>query len=323
MTRPGEFELIAKYFAPLATGAGAFGLLDDAAVVAPPPGEEIVVTTDAIVAGVHFLADEAAASVARKALRVNLSDLAAMGAVPFGYTVVLALDDAVDEDWVAGFTTALAGDQGIYGLSLLGGDTVRTPGPVTISVTALGSVASGRALTRAGARPGDRIYVSGTIGDGALGLACLTGRLTVGDAAARAFLEDRYRHPQPRTALGPRLLGVASACMDVSDGLMGDLDHICRASGCGARVTAGAVPMSTAAAQVAGDTLALRLAGGDDYELLFAVPAERSSAVEALAAEDGATALSCIGEFVVGAAVVAVDEAGREIPLEARAWRHF
>lgn len=322
MARPGEFDLIAQYFAPLATAPGALRLLDDAAVFALPPGREVVVTTDAVVAGVHFLSDDPAETVARKALRVNLSDLAAMGAEPVGYTVALALTEAVDEDWVAGFAAALKGDQETYGLSLLGGDTVGTPGPLTVSITALGSVPAGAALRRSGARPGDMIFVSGTIGDAALGLDSVRGAIDVEDLSAREFLEDRYRHPRPRTALGPRLVGTATACIDISDGLIGDLDHMCTASGCGARLEALAVPVSSAAASLSGDPLARRLTGGDDYELLFAVPPDRQDEVRRLAAEAG-IAVAAVGVFQEGTRTVAVDGDGAEIVLSARSWRHF
>lgn len=322
MARPGEFDLIARYFAPLATEAGAFGLLDDAAVLSPEQDQEIVVTTDAVVAGVHFLADDSAASVARKALRVNLSDLAAMGAAPLGYTVALALNDAVDEAWIAEFATALGEDQARYAINLLGGDTVRTPGPMMVSITAMGTVEAGRALRRRGARIGDRLYVSGTIGDSALGLASLTGKIVIDDLDARAFLEDRYHHPRPRTGLGPQLVGLASACLDVSDGLIGDLDHICRQSGCGARIQAAQVPASAAAIGLPGDTLGLRLTGGDDYELLFAVPRDNVGAVERIGTE-GDVPVTCIGEFVAGDGAVVIGPDGEAISLATRSWRHF
>ncbi|MEQ8700593.1 MAG: thiamine-phosphate kinase, partial [Bauldia litoralis] len=214
MALVGEFEIIARYFAPLAAGhAGAFGLSDDAAVVRPAEGCEFVVTNDALVERVHYRSDDPPRDIARKALRVNLSDLAAMGAVPRFYNLALALSPAIDEDWLAGFAGGLAEDQDRFGLCLIGGDTVSTPGPMMVAVTAMGEVPVGRALRRGGARDGDRIFVSGTIGDAGAGLGILAGRIAVGDAD-RARLVERYRVPSPRTALGPALVGLAHAAID-------------------------------------------------------------------------------------------------------------
>lgn len=322
MSRPGEFDLIARYFAPLAADLGAFGLTDDAAVLTPQSGHDLVVTTDALVEGIHFLPPHPPGSVARKALRVNLSDLAAMGASPLTYTLALALPERIDENWVAAFARGLAEDQATYGISLIGGDTVRTSGPVTISVTAIGSVPSGKALRRNGASPGDHIYVSGTIGDSWLGLASLNGNLAIEDREARDFLEDRYFHPCPRTGLGPKLVGIASACMDVSDGLVGDLEHMCRASACGARFGAKNVPMSKAAKGVGEGALLSCLTGGDDYELLIAVRPEQADALIEIAAEVGES-VSRIGSFVEGQKIAVMNAVGEEIPLPTKSWRHF
>ena len=240
--RHGEFELIARYFAPLASSeAGAFGLLDDAAVIAHGPGREIVVTTDALVGGIHFIGDEPARDIARKALRVNLSDLAAMGAVPRAYSLALALPDDVGEAWVADFAAGLGDDQAVYEIGLIGGDTVATTGPPVVSITAYGECDAGRAVRRAGARPGDRLYLSGTVGDAAFGLRVLKGELVVDGGEG---LVARYRLPAPRSTLGPRLVGLATAMIDVSDGLVADLGHIAAASGVGAILRAGAVPLS-------------------------------------------------------------------------------
>src|SRR3970040_663918 len=229
---PGEFELIARYFAPLARGfPGAFGLLDDAAVIAPPPGHELVAKTDAIVGGVHFLHDDPPDLIARKALRVNLSDLAAKGAVPRAYMLDIMLPTTVTEEWIAAFARGLAEDQDEYGVHLIGGDTDSKPGPVTIAVMAFGEVPAGRLRRRAGARAGDTVFVTGTIGDAALGLEVLRGALPDLDTTAAGFLVDRYRLPRPRVTLGPRLLGLASAAIDISDGLVADLGHVCEVSG--------------------------------------------------------------------------------------------
>ena len=245
---PGEFELIARYFAPLAKGfPGAYGLLDDAAVIAPPPGHELVAKTDAIVGGVHFLLDDPPDLIARKALRVNLSDLAAKGAVPRAYMLDIMLPKTVTEEWIAAFARGLAQDQDAYGVHLIGGDTDSTPGPVTIAIMAFGDVATGRMIRRGGASAGDTVFVTGTIGDAALGLEVLRGALPNLDTHAASVLVDRYRLPRPRVTLGPRLIGLASAALDVSDGLLADLRHICEVSELAALIERPLVPLSTAA----------------------------------------------------------------------------
>jgi len=225
---PAEFDLIARYFAPLAAGApGALGLLDDAALVDVSPGHRLVVTVDAVVAGVHFLADDPPDLIARKALRVNLSDLAAMGARPLGYFLAAAFADQ-DEPWLAAFAAGLAEDQASFGVALMGGDTVATPGPLTLAITAIGEVRSGRELRRSAAKAGDLIFVTGTLGDGALGLAALRGALPALSGAQRDFLARRYHLPEPRIDFGRALTeeGLALCGMDISDGLGADLGHI-------------------------------------------------------------------------------------------------
>jgi thiamine-monophosphate kinase len=286
MSRPGEDELIARFFAPLATDPGAAGLADDAGTAAPGPGEEFVVTKDLLVAGVHFFPEDPADLVARKALRVNLSDLAAKGAQPRHYLLGLALPDHWTEEWLASFTGGLAADQSLFGIGLLGGDTTRAAGPLVVSVTAFGVVPAGRTVRRSGARPGDVVAVSGTIGDAALGLALRQGReLGVGPAEAER-LRARYLLPQPRLDLAPAVLGAASAAMDVSDGLVGDLAKLCRASGAGATLELERVPLSDAAQRaLAADSalLDVALTGGDDYEILATFP-EAAWPVEGFAA---------------------------------------
>lgn len=321
-----EFGTIARYFAPLAAGAqGAFGLSNDAAVI-PPDGEQGLVTTiDALVEGIHFLPDDPADLVARKLLRTNLSDLAAMGAKPESYLLTMALDKARDESWIASFATGLAADQAQYAVVLLGGDTVSTPGPMTLSLAAFGRVPGQAVLERGTAKPGDSIYVSGTIGDGALGLLVRQGRLTGLAERDRAFLELRYRLPEPRTSLGPALLGLATACLDVSDGLVADLGHIAENSGLGVELRSDAIPLSEAAQTVLGDDpdlLPLLLTGGDDYELAFTLAPEDAEAVEALARETG-TAVTCIGRTVEAPGVVVLDRDARPLALAGSGWTHF
>src|SRR6266568_1224540 len=283
----GEDSLIARYFRPIATDPGAFGLSDDAAIL-KATGDDLVVSTDAIVEGVRFLADDPPDTVARKALRVNLSDLAAKGAAPAGFVLALALR-AADDAWLTLFARGLGSDIGLFGCPLLGGDTVSTPGPVMISITAFGRVPAGRMVRRSGAKPGDRVVVTGTIGDAALGLDILKGgaAAAVADAGAKAMLIGRYRVPQPRNALAKAVRDHAHAAMDVSDGLAGDLAKLCAASGVSAVIDAQSVPLSVAAATL----LARGIAGieaivssGDDYEILCAISEER---FEAFAQEAG------------------------------------
>jgi thiamine-monophosphate kinase len=324
----GEDSLIARYFRPLATDPGAFGLLDDAAVL-QPDGDEIVVTTDAIVEGVHYLPDDPPDMIARKALRVNLSDLAAKGAVPAGFVLTLALR-AADDGWLAPFARGLGEDAALFGCPLLGGDTVSTPGPAMISITAFGRVPPGKMVHRRGARPGDRIVVSGTVGDAALGLQILKGGAAAAaladDAAARAMLVGRYRVPQPRSGLAQALRDHASAAMDVSDGLAGDLAKLCAASAVSAAIDAPSIPLSaTAAALLARGTVDIQtiVSGGDDYEILCAIPEDRFEAFAQAAVQAGVAACS-IGTVIAGpSAPRFLDAQGREIALERRSYSHF
>ena len=313
---PAEFSLIARHFRPLA-GPGAFFLSDDAAVFAPPPGRELVVSADALVAGVHFLPDDPPELIGRKLLRTNLSDLAAMGATPLGYLMTVSAPRGTPDSWFAGFAAGLAADQAEFGVCLLGGDTTSTPGPVSLSLTILGHVAPGAALRRGGAMPGDGLWVSGTIGDGALGLLAARGEIADPDGS----LAGRYRLPQPRLGLGQAVAGIAHAGMDVSDGLVQDSGHLCRAGGLGVVIDATSVPLSPAA-RVA-DRLALCLTGGDDYELLLAVPPGREAALVEAASRCG-TQVTRIGVFAAGARLVTVRGAdGAPMALASGGWSHF
>jgi len=286
-----------------------------------------VLTTDALTANLHFLRSDPPDLIARKMLRQNLSDLAGKGARPLGYLMTTAFDDAVDEAWVATFVQGLAQDQAEFDIALWGGDTTATPGPLALTATLIGSVPAGRALRRSGARPGDRILVTGTIGDGIFGLAAHRGELPDLDAAARQLLAQRYVLPQPRVALGRMLAeqGLAHACMDVSDGLAADLAHLCTASGCGAQVEVAAVPLSEPVAElVAGspDLIGTALTGGDDYELLLAAAPDRVSAVLAAARQAG-TRLTDIGAVTASTAVEFLDRDGKPLALERPGFTHF
>jgi len=325
---PGEFALIRKYFAPLAAGvSGALDLEDDACTYAVPTGYELVLTADALVEGRHYLASDAPDLIARKMLRVNLSDLAAKGARPVGYLMTTALGPDIDEDWIAQFSAGLAQDQREFDIALMGGDTVSTPGPTTLSVTALGIVPTGRALRRKGAKPGDRLFVSGTIGDGALGLKVLRGELLGLDPQHARDIADRYHLPQPRLKLGEALLasGQVYASMDVSDGLVADAGHIAEASHCGLVIHAARVPLSPGAEEaLAGDLdlLPIILGGGDDYELLFTASAGSADEMGRLSAAAG-IAVTEIGAVVADPGVRLLDRDGAEIPLTQRGFQHF
>ncbi len=322
---PDEFQVIAELFAPLARGfPGALGLKDDAALLPEAPGTDLVLTADAMVAGVHFLPDDPPDLVARKLLRVNLSDLAAKGARPVAALLTAAFPLGTTLDWLRRFAAGLGEDLERYGLPLIGGDTVATPGPLTLSLTALGRVPAGGALLRGAARVGDTIWVSGTIGDGTLGLEAARGGLAGMDPSDIAWLASRYRLPEPRVTVGPQLAGLAHAAMDVSDGLVQDLGHICRASGIGAVVEAARVPLSPAAraALAAGRSqLASLLTGGDDYELLFTAPPDAAAALAGLTA--AGVALTAIGRMVRGTGVEVVGPDGGTLRLARTGWRHF
>lgn len=313
---PAEFALIARHFRPLA-GPGALDLADDAALLAPPTGRELVLTVDAMVAGVHFLPDDPPDLIGRKLLRVNLSDLAAKGAVPLGYLMTISAPRDTPDAFYAGFAAGLAADQAVFGIVLLGGDTTATPGPLTLSLTAIGHVAPGAMLRRSGARPGDGVWVTGTIGDGALGLRVAQGWLH----DASGHLLDRYRLPRPR--LGIALSGIASASMDVSDGLVQDLGHICRASTLAAEIDAARVPLSDAARYAGPEWLPTCLTGGDDYELLLAVPPARDTALLAACTAAG-VAVTRVGRFYPGPpGVLVLGLDGAPLALGAGGWSHF
>ncbi len=330
--RPDEFALIARYFAPLAKSApGAFGLTDDAAALTVAAGRQAIVTTDALVAGVHFPNDETPQSVAQRLIGVNLSDLAAMGARPEAYVMAIALPRTCDVGWIAAFAGELKRQQNAHRIALVGGDTVATAGPLTVCLTAIGSVAKGKALRRNGARAGDVVYVSGTIGDATLGLKVLQGGIRGLSAGHAKALVGRYRRPRPRVRLGLGLVGLATAAIDVSDGLIADLGHIARASRCRAVVDVEHVPLSAAGrAAVAADSRNLEraLTGGDDYELAFTAPPRAAPAIAKLARRLGLP-LTPIGRMerpkgkARGGAVTVRDATGRRLRLADSGYRHF
>jgi thiamine-monophosphate kinase len=264
-----EFDIIARYFAPL-SGEGAFGLTDDAAVIPPRSGHDLVVTTDAIMEGVDFFAFDPADTVARKALRVNLSDLAAKGAEPAFYLLNLSLPPTITPQWLETFAAGLAHDQGQYGIALLGGDTGATEGPLAIAITAFGYVPSGTMVRRNGAKLGDAVYVTGSIGGSAGGLAIFKREKHTLSDADRDALIARYRVPEPPMAFARTLRGIASAAIDVSDGLIADLGHLAAASGVAIAVEGEAIPLPPALRAWWGENAIPRAAtAGDDYQIAF------------------------------------------------------
>jgi len=331
MGRPSEDELIKNYFAPLA-GDGAFGLSDDAALIAGKIGRDLIVTADMLICGVHFFSTDPPGAIARKALRVNLSDLAAKGAEPLGFLLTLALPEDWTEPWLAGFALGLGEDSAAYKCPLLGGDTVKSPGALAISITAFGVVPAGSMVMRGGVKAGDRIYVSGTIGDAALGLKIRVKRAA--DAPwieslspkESAFLAGRYLLPQPRVGLRAALRAHAHAAIDISDGFAGDLGKLLALSGVTAEVPLASLPLSQAVRTALRSSPGLAetlLTGGDDYEILCAVAPAQSAAFESDAAAAGVViarvAIAMPGERAPSFR----DESGKALVLLKPSFQHF
>ena len=344
---PGEFELIKRYLAPLSIKEpGAYSLTDEADVIASRVGQEIVITMDTLVSGIHFLPDTSPEHIAAKVVRVNISDLAAMGALPAFYTLSLALPKSdnnssaqkIDGLWLERFSEALAIEQKIFDVSIIGGDTVSTPGPLTLTITAFGYVETGQAIRRATARAGDLVVVSGTIGDAAFGLLALKGGLERLSAPSREIAIERHNRPKPQIELGIRLRHLASSAIDVSDGLIQDLNHICTASGVSAVIELEKVPISPAVSEAITlnyGTKADVLCGGDDYQLLFTIASSRWAELQKISKELGVN-LTVIGKmsqqssavgteksFPEASAVIVVDGDGSTVELAVAGFRHF
>ncbi len=310
-----EFDFIARVLSPLAQReAGALGLKDDAALLTSPGGHELVLTKDALVESVHFVGNEPPADIARKALRVNLSDCAAMGATPYAYMMALMLPPTIQEGWLRDFVSGLQDDQNAFALNLIGGDTTRTTDKLAISITLLGLVPTGSALTRSGAQAGDDIYVSGTLGDAALGLHIAQNLPAANEH--EHYVLGRYRVPEPRIALGQSLRGIATACMDISDGLAQDLGHICAASQLGATLHYPAIPRSAAAHAIHYEPETI-LAGGDDYELLFTASPASAAPLSTW------PNITKIGKMTAKTGVQVLDAQGNPITLQRSGYQHF
>ena len=321
MSGSGEFDLIARYFTRPARRS-PLGVGDDCALLAPAPGMQLAVSCDMLVEGRHFLSTVDPERLGHKALAVNLSDLAACGAKPLAFTLALSLP-AVDEAWLAGFSRGLFALADAHGCELVGGDTTR--GPLNLCITVFGEVPAGAALLRSGARAGDDVWVSGTLGDARLALEVFRGTLSL---PAEAFERARARmeQPAPRVALGLALRGIATAAVDISDGLVGDLGHVLRASGVGARLDADAAAGLLAIGAAAGPDLATRractLAGGDDYELAFTAPPSARAAVEQ-AGRASATPVTRIGAIEAETGLRLVDAQGAAVAQRFASFDHF
>ncbi|MCG0995790.1 thiamine-phosphate kinase [Acetobacter indonesiensis] len=317
---PAEFKFIHHYFSELA-GPGSLALTDDAAVFMPPAGRELVVAADAMVENVHFLPNDPPETIGRKLLRCNLSDLAAMGARPEGWLLTLARPQNLEDEWFEGFCKGLKEDQKLFSLSLLGGDTTSTKGPLVLSLTIIGSVLPGQAIKRTGAQAGDGLWVTGTIGDGALGLRALQGHLS----DPSGYLSARYRLPQPR--VGAPLYGLASAAMDISDGLLQDAEHLARQNDLGVEIFSAEVPLSAAARHCGPQWLETCLTGGDDYELLFSVPPEHEADLEhtgSLRTVLGEVPVTRVGRFHSDYKGVRVLETGGSaLTFQKKGWSHI
>lgn len=313
----GEFDVIDRYFRPL-SGPGGLNLEDDSALLRPEPNKMLAVSTDTMVENVHFFPDDPVETIGRKLLRCNLSDMAAMGARPFAYTLNLALPERLrssSEEWFALFSQGLAEDQARFDLQLIGGDTTSTSGPLVLTATIYGSVGIKHALRRNAAKPGDCVWVTGTIGDAALGLKVLQGAM----ADPSGILVQRYRLPEPR--LVPGLSRTVHAAMDVSDGLVQDCRHLARASGVSITLEAELVPLSDAARSV-GASPEMCFTGGDDYELLLAVPSQKTEALREIFARCDIP-VTLIGRVEAGAGVHVLDKTGGLITFMREGWQHF
>jgi len=337
MSDVSEFDLIDRYLKPLAaTAPGAFALTDDAAVLPDAPDAHAwVVTKDALSVGTHMLANDPPKTMAQKAVRVNLSDLASMGAKPACVFMALALGEDTSESFVREFVQGLVEDLSSYDVSLMGGDIIRQNGPFLVSITAMGLVPKDSVLRRAGAKPGDDVWVSGTMGDAALGLLLARdgcsdhwSQLSKSDAGS---LMERFRVPQPRTSLGVALRGIATSCIDVSDGLYADLGHVCRASGVACQIEQDRLPLSDAAHAIldidASTVRSAQLGGGDDYELCFTAPETARAEIERNSGEFAVKVtrigkVSTSGDAAAEKPVTVVDAAGQEVDITRAGYEH-
>ncbi len=323
----GEEAIIADYFKPLTRGwPGALGLADDCATITPGPGQDLVIKTDPIRAGVHFFPDDSPHDIAWKALAVNVSDLAAKAARPVAYTLALSFPKQPERAWLRSFADGLDKAQDAFGCVLIGGDTDQADGPLSLAVTVFGEVPTSKMVRRGTPLSGDKVYVSGTLGDAALGLRMRSGgHSAAGPSGPEAFLLDRYLRPQPRIGLRAALRAYATAAMDISDGLGKDLGRMCRAAGLGAIVRENRIPLSSAFQAIAPTAAEARrtlISAGDDYEILCTVRPQQSENFVALATACGVP-VTHVGEITSGGQVDLIDEAGKPLDWGRAGYDHF
>lgn len=313
-----EFGIISKYFAPLTqSSSGAFGLKDDAAVISPESGYDLVITKDAIIENVHFLPSDSAFDIAVKLMAVNLSDLAAKGAKPVGYFLAIMFPKNTSEKWLEEFASGISNMIKLYGGAVLGGDTTSHNGALALSLTAIGQVKTGAMIKRSGAKTGDDIYVSGTIGDSFLGLNILQGKIK----GESDYLVSRYKKPQPRVELGLNLVDIANSSIDVSDGLLADLGHICEASGLGAIINPDVITLSEDAEKFI-DIKYSHLSGGDDYEILFTAKPEHEQKIQQIS-DKLQLKITKIGNITSSCGVKLINSQGEEVIIEKTGYSHF
>ena len=322
-----EFDIIAAYFAPLTNETGAHGLMDDVAEINVPPGQSLIVTTDTLVEGVHFFSDDPLETVGRKLVRVNVSDIFAKGGAPKWASLALTWPASRDRSEIEAFANGLGKDLAAFGISLVGGDTTSTPGPLTLSLTLHGLCSEQGPIRRSGARVGDDLWVSGCIGDGFLGLKATLGQLEIGSEEALRGLVECYRVPSiPDKQIAELVSRFSTASLDISDGLLADADHLAVASGVRVNIDQHLIPLSDVAkryvGQVAADRLLELLSGGDDYQALFCVPETKREAIESQIARSGLH-LTRIGNVVEGTGVYLKPSGGGWEPAPKSGWKHF
>ena len=325
MGQLSEFEIIKEFFSPLAENEFSLNLADDVAKLPVDEGYELVFTKDVCIAGVHFFPEDPPELISRKALRVNLSDLVAKGSQPVGYLIGLGLPEDWDRKWLSQFCNGLRQDQKFFGISLLGGDTVRSPQSLFISITAIGKIQCGLFRKRSTARVGDHIYVTGTIGDSYLGLLAQKRQLTLADESDRSFLVSRYLLPEPRINVISLIQKFANASLDVSDGLIGDLNHMCLASNVGAEINIDSIPISSSALNVLTTDQYKQteiFAGGDDYEILFTVPVSKVEKFESTKKNCGFQ-ITNIGRITANKTIQVLDSDGTNVEFVNTGFKHF
>ena len=321
-----EFELVKRHLEPLVLDReAAASLKDDCAVFGISSGHEVAISVDTLIADIHFFKNDPPKQIAQKVLRVNLSDLASSGAEPKFYFLAMSLPSTIGMDWIEQFCLGLGADQTKFGISLLGGDTTSTPGPLSLTVTVIGEVPKGKAIRRGGAIEDEDVYLTGVIGDAALALSLIKTKGL--DSVSKNFpvLLERYRLPQPRTVLAPDLRQIASACIDISDGLAADLEHICKTSGIAADIKISLLPISDAARVLIKEDKKkweTIISGGDDFELLFTAQPKFSSVIKRLSKEKNIQ-INCIGKTKKGSGVRFFDSKGKLFAVKKRGWQHF